>query len=113
MPTSYTQELSCKMCGKVFIFGNYEKEIFDQQGYANPKHCPMCRKAERERREREIERIDNEKWQQKKSENKKAFNIRLKEWRVVAKDDIHFSNNHVLYVIGNGFDLMHGVHSSY
>jgi hypothetical protein len=113
MPTSYTQELFCKMCGKIFIFGNYEKELFDQQGYANPKHCPVCRKTERELREREIERIENEKWQQKKSEDKKAFNVRLNEWRVLAKDDIHFSNNHVLYVIGNGFDLMHGVRSSY
>ncbi len=113
MPIYYTQELSCKMCGKAFVFRNYERELFEQRGYANPKHCPLCRKATQEQREKEIERIENEKWQQKKSEDKKTFNHRLNEWRVVAKDDIHFSNDHVLYVIGNGFDLMHGVRSSY
>mgnify|MGYP000956915866 FL=1 len=113
MPISCTQELSCKICGKIFIFGNYEKKLYEQQGFSKPKLCPVCRKAERELREQEIERIENEKWQQKKLEDKKAFNVLLKEWRVVAKDDIHFSNDHVLYVIGNGFDLMHGVRSSY
>ena len=109
MPISYTQELPCKMCGKIFVFRNYEKELFEQRGYANPKICPVCSKTERELREREIERIENEKWQQKKLEDKKAFNVLLNEWRVVAKDDIHFPNDHVLYVIGNGFDLMHVV----
>lgn len=50
----------------------------------------MCRKTERELQERKIERIENEKWEQKKAEDKKAFNVLLNEWRVVAKDDIHF-----------------------
>lgn len=113
MPIYNTQELSCEMCGKAFVFRNYEREHFEQRDYANPKHCPLCRKATQEQREKEIERIENEKWQQKKSEDKKTFNHRLNEWRVVAKDDIHFSNDHVLYVIGNGFNLMHGVRSSY
>lgn len=108
-----TQELSCELCGKAFLFRNDERELFEQRGYANPKHCPLCRKTTQEQREKEIVRIQNEKWQQKKSEDKKIFNHRLNEWRVVAKEDIHFSNDNVLYVIGNGFDLMHGVQSSY
>jgi hypothetical protein len=113
MPIYYTQELSCKMCGKTFVFRNYEKELFEQRGYAKPKNCPLCRKTTKERREKEIKRIENEKWQEKEAEDKKAFNVRLNGWRVVAKDEIHFSNDHVLYIIGNGFDLMHGVRSSY
>lgn len=113
MPISYTQEISCEMCGKAFMFRNYEREFFEQRGYANPKRCPLCRKAALKLREKEINRIENEKWRQKKLEDKKTFNVRLNEWKVVSKDDIHFSNDHVLYVIGNGFDLMHGVRSSY
>lgn len=50
----------------------------------------MWRKTERELQERKIELIENEKWEQKKAEDKKAFNVLLNEWRVVAKDDIHF-----------------------
>ena len=113
MPVSYTQELSCKMCGKTFVFRKYEQELFEQRGYADPKHCMLCHRTKRELREEEIERIENEKWQEKKSEDKKVFDVRLNGWRVVAKDDIYFSNDHVLYIIGNGFDLMHGVRSSY
>ena len=113
MSIYHTQELFCKICCKIFIFGNYEKGLFDQQGFSKPKICPVCRKTERELRARKIERIGNEKWQHKKIEDKKVFDVRLNEWRVVAKDDIHFPNDHVLYIIGNGFDLMHGVRSSY
>ncbi|WP_313163975.1 AbiH family protein [Sedimentibacter sp.] len=109
----YTQELSCETCGRTFIFRNYEKERFAQRGLEKPKHCSLCRKAAQELRKQEIERIESERWQQKKEEEKKIFDIRLNEWKVVAKDDIHPADGHVLYVIGNGFDLMHGVRSSY
>lgn len=56
MPISYTQELSCKMCGRIFVFRNYEKELFEQQSYANPKHCLLCRKAIRELRKNRADR---------------------------------------------------------
>ena len=69
--------------------------------------------AVRKQRESENERMENEKWQQNKAENQKLFDVRLKEWQVVDIDSIHPRNDNVLYVIGNGFDLMHGVRSDY
>ncbi|MEG1972245.1 MAG: bacteriophage abortive infection AbiH family protein, partial [Oscillospiraceae bacterium] len=48
-----------------------------------------------------------------KAAENKMFNVRLKDWNLVGKDEIHPEKEQVLYIIGNGFDLMHGVPSSY
>lgn len=109
----HIQELSCASCGKLFIISNDEKEFFDMRGFSQPKHCKLCRMDAKELRKQEQELAEKEQWEKKRIEDKKVFEARLKEWDVIEKDDIHFSNNRVLYVIGNGFDLMHGVKSSY
>lgn len=107
------RELRCLDCGGNFVFRKCEQERFAQFGWATPKRCPDCRKAAQERK-REAEKLrENAEWQKKKAEEKQEFENRLKEWKVVAKDDIRPENDHVLYIIGNGFDLMHGVRSSY
>lgn len=62
---------------------------------------------------REKQQIERQKWQRDKVVAKEQFDVQLESWKVVAKDDIHLGNSQVLYIIGNGFDLMHGVHSSY
>ncbi len=112
-PILNARELFCDTCGRAFVFRGCEQEMFAQRGWANPKRCPACRKAERERRRREAERQENQKWLREKAAEKELFEARLKDWKVVTKDDIHPENDHVLYIIGNGFDLMHGVRSSY
>lgn len=107
------RELFCGTCGRAFIFRGCEQEGFTQRGWAEPKRCPACRKAEREQRRRETERQERQKQQQEKAAEKELFKVRLKDWNVVAKEDIRPENDHVLYIIGNGFDLMHEVRSSY
>jgi len=107
------RELSCGECNGKFIFREYEREMFEQRGWALPKRCPACRKAAREQQQKEQERQENEKWQQEKAAEKKIFEERLKDWCVISKDEIRPKNDQVLYIIGNGFDLMHNVRSSY
>ena len=107
------RELFCNTCGEAFVFRRCEQEGFAQHGWVEPKRCPMCRKAERELRRREVERQKSLKRQREKAEEKEQFEALLKDWKVVTKEDIHPENDHVLYSIGNGFDLMHGVRSSY
>ncbi|NYB74526.1 zinc-ribbon domain containing protein [Sedimentibacter hydroxybenzoicus DSM 7310] len=85
MQDYYTQELSCETCGRPFVFRNYEKERLAKQGLAKSKHCPLCRKAAHDLRKEDTRRIENEIWQQKKAEDKKLFDIRLNEWKVVTK----------------------------
>lgn len=52
-------------------------------------------------------------WQRRKAAEKELFDRELKEWNVIPVDEVSSENDHVLYMIGNGFDLMHGVRSSY
>lgn len=110
---SGAQELCCKECGGTFIFRRCERERFGNYGWTAPKRCPDCRRAAQERKREAEKRREDAEWQEKKAEEKKNFESRLKEWNVVSKDDIHPESDRVLYIIGNGFDLMHGVRSSY
>lgn len=107
------QELFCETCGAAFLFRGYEQETFAKRGWAVPKRCPVCRRAERERRAEAAELLERGKRQRERAEEQKLFEARLKDWKVVAKEDIRPDNDRVLYVIGNGFDLLHGVPSSY
>lgn len=106
-------ELICFDCGKRFIFGRNEQERFAQMGWQPPKRCPACRKNTKERRKEAAERIENEAWQKKKAEDQKKFDALLKNWPVVQIDELRPENDRVLYILGNGFDLMHGIKSSY
>lgn len=106
-------ELICSDCGKRFIFGRNEQERFAQMGWQPPKRCPACRKNTKERRKEAAERIENEAWQKKKAEDQKKFDALLKNWPVVQIDELRSENDRVLYILGNGFDLMHGIKSSY
>ena len=107
------QELACTRCGERFIFSRAKQEHFGQMGWSIPKRCPSCRKEIRVQREKAAEQIENESWQRKKAENQKSFGAMLKHWPVIPIDEIWPKDDHVLYIIGNGFDLMHGVKSSY
>jgi CxxC-x17-CxxC domain-containing protein len=42
--------LTCQDCGATFTFDANEQELFAQRGYTNePKRCPDCRAAKRQR----------------------------------------------------------------
>lgn len=107
------QELVCTDCGDYFIFGRYKREHFTRMGWPDPQRCPSCRKKARVQREKEAERAEDEAWEQKKAEEQREFDILLKSWSVIPIDEIQPQNDKILYIIGNGFDLMHGVRSSY
>lgn len=43
--------LSCKDCGKEFVFSVSEQEFFAEKGFKNtPSRCPECRAANKSRR---------------------------------------------------------------
>lgn len=107
------RELLCGNCGRRFIFRRYEQERFAGRGWKLPGNCMECNKAFREQQDKEREQRENQKWKRKKEEERVIFHERLKTFNVVSKEDIILDNDQVLYILGNGFDLMHGVHSSY
>lgn len=107
------RELSCSVCGKKFISREPEQAMLAQRGWTAPNRCPVCRKAERDLRRAEAEQQEDQQRQWKMVAEKEIFDARLKDWCIVSKDEIHPQNDHVLYMLGNGFDLMHRVQSSY
>lgn len=106
-------EITCASCGERFILSRNKHEHFARMGWPIPKRCPSCCKAARILREKKAEQMDSEAWQRKKAEDQKMFDALLKSWPVISMDEIRPKDNQVLYIIGNGFDLMHGVKSSY
>ena len=73
--------------------------------------CAQCGEKEKE----EIQKIENDKaWKIKQEKDLKLFEESLAKWNVVTLDEAKpQSNEQVLYAIGNGFDIMHRVKSSY
>lgn len=109
---SQAQELPCKSCGKAFMFREVDR-VYLKKDMSVPDICPLCRKAISERKRREAEQKESQKWQIKKAAEKKEFESRIHTWNVIPVESIIPENDRVLYIIGNGFDLMHGVRSSY
>lgn len=51
MPDFQDKTLSCKDCGRDFVFRAKDQEFFARQGFTDPKRCKPCRdlrKAEKE-----------------------------------------------------------------
>lgn len=106
-------EITCICCEGRFIFSRAKQEHFEQMGWSIPKHCPSCCKEVRTQREKATEQNESKTWQRKKAEEQKCFDALLASWPVIPIDEIQLEDDHVLYIVGNGFDLMHGVKSSY
>ena len=104
-----TQVITCSKCNCQFLFRPSE------QTYRNgkPSLCPNCYRKKRDEQKKKKERLDAEKRKREKELERIQFDDRLKSWQVVALDDIHPENDNVLYILGNGFDMMHAVPSSY
>lgn len=92
----------CKHCGRKFLVPQH-------------KHYTLCRICFKEwcREElRKQEEIENTFRQEKKQKDLVTFEEALKHYKLVSIKDIKPSPN-TLYIIGNGFDLMHHVPSSF
>lgn len=101
------QEQTCIKCGKRFL-------IRPSSGRSSlPTSCGICRKEKRLQMEKEQKDLEDQQWQQKKALEHQEYLAQLPNWNVVSRDSIHPKADQVLYVLGNGFDLMHRVPSSY
>lgn len=99
----------CKECGKEFDISPGEKQYFEARGLALPKRCPSCRRARKTAKEQEAKQ---KKWE--KDEKKLELLLSTASFAQMSLDALAFDNpDHSLVVIGNGFDIMHGVKSSY
>lgn len=116
MPRQRRLELvsvSCKDCGRTFEITPAEQEHFKSLGFELPKRCPACRKVRRDARKAEAEKVRTQKkWEEEEAELESLLRIRPLH-QVSATDLVLKNPSKTLVIIGNGFDIMHGVKSSY
>lgn len=101
------KEQTCVKCGKRFL-------IRPSSGKSPlPVSCGICRKEKRLQMEKERKALEDQEWQKKKALEHQEYLAQLPNWNVVSRDSIQPRADQVLYILGNGFDLMHRVPSSY
>ena len=91
---------NCKTCGKQFI-----------QKLNNQTECLICRKNKVTAKRKERVEAEAAVWAEQKKRNQEKFEQEIIKRSTIRLEDIH--PLHALYIIGNGFDLMHRVQSSY
>ena len=104
----------CRTCGKEFILSVEEQKKFQNLGYALPTHCKNCRI--KRKKDKKCQDIKNEKViadEYRKKEDKKISDILSNpKIPIICRNSVYGTPT-TLYIIGNGFDIMHGVNSSY
>lgn len=91
---------TCKTCGKQFL--NSEAKSY----------CRICTKKWHTEQERRQKEMDDQRWQEENKRNRALFEKKISGYSLINMKDI-VPHANTLYIIGNGFDLMHRVPSSY
>lgn len=108
-----TLALCCQQCGEKFLARHHPSYFDTKQNWTPPELCLECRRDRREREERAKEKREAVKQQKAAAKEKLEFHNRLKSWQVIEMDAIRPADDSILCILGNGFDLMHNVRSSY
>lgn len=108
-----TLEMCCQQCGERYLVRHHPSEFGTRENWTPPKICPECRKDRRERGERAKEEREAAKRRETAAKEKTEFHNRLKNWKVIEMGAIRPTDDNILCILGNGFDLMHNVRSSY
>ena len=107
-------EIECKNCKEIFVVRKNEQEYLQNCNTSIPEYCPICRRKRRAEKEQERKRAENEARKCKQQKEACEYGVLLKDYHVIPLAEVApRSGEKLLYVIGNGFDLMHGVKSSY
>ena len=104
-------EIRCKQCGETFILRVTDQKCLN--GKPLPQYCADCNSARREKIRFQKQAKADAAWQIVKQQEHEKYIEKLKNWNVSLLSDIPSANNDTLCILGNGFDLMHGVRSSY
>ncbi len=89
--------LKCIECGADFLTEG-ERDFYFRKGLEMPKRCKSCRDKKKAR------------YGQIQKEKELQTLLSTLPFKQIEKTDVSLINpNNSLYIIGNGFDLMHGV----
>lgn len=105
----------CKNCNTKFIYRVQETD--EVKNRKEPEHCFTCSKIQHDKWRREKEEKENNrnkiKKEKERERNLQKFEKELENWNVLPIELVDVEEEKTLYILGNGFDLMHGVQSRY
>ena len=107
-----TREEVCSSCGNKFLYRKFLEAGEKDKVYPQIL-CIDCLRLKRNSAEEAKERKKQEIYDKKLQEEHGEFLEKLKNYNVLTIEEICPDSDNVLYVLGNGFDLMHRVRSSY
>ena len=108
--------VQCADCGRDFVITSNEQLFYGSKGFALPKRCKDCRKKRKEVRQAQEKVLQDKARREKNEEEEKELRSLLQENPIQQVEFKYLENQKpetTLFVIGNGFDIMHGVPSSY
>lgn len=101
------EEFKCRQCSEIFIIRAEDKT-------RNHNYCPICRKKYFEQKLLEQKQQEDIAWQQQHEQDVMLFEENLKNWNLLSLEELEGAvREGTLYVIGNGFDILHGAKSRY
>lgn len=104
---------TCADCGNQFVFSRDQQKFYDKMHWRYPRICYACRKKKKVDQQERKEAAEKAKWQEQSEQNQVEFEAQFAAYPfAITLNDVHPSDK-TLYIIGNGFDLMHRVPSSY
>lgn len=104
-------KITCLSCQTEFIFTIGEQEFYAERGFAQPKRCPACRKQRKLEIDIQNKQAADREWQLQEERKIKDLLKALPYNRLSLPEVIVDNPSKTLYVIGNGFDIAHGVPS--
>lgn len=105
--------IKCIGCGAEFTFTYSEQKNYELRGFTAPKRCKKCRKARRAEIESKKRAEADLIWYRQEEQKINRLLAELPYSRISTQDVHIFEPGKTLYVIGNGFDIVHGVPSRY
>lgn len=98
--------LRCLDCGTKF-FTEGEKEFYESKGFHMPKRCKECRIKRKNRYEEKLE----PRMEKQKEQDEYLATLPFKQVDKTELSSLEIDTS--LFIIGNGFDLMHEIPSGY
>lgn len=108
--------LQCTDCGAEFTIAADEQLFYESKGFVLPKRCKACRKKRKALKEVQEKALQDKARAENREREEAELLSRLKASSIRQAIFVHLKNarpSSTLFIIGNGFDIMHGVPSSY
>lgn len=107
---------NCKDCGKQFEISPNEQKYYKFNNLELPKRCSECRKKRKKAKQAEEHKKAEEEHIRNAEEDERQLHILLKSlpFDQIKLSELEMANpDKSLVIIGNGFDIIHEVKSSY